>query len=73
MPAGGVLTAGEPVVTLYDPAEPTFQGKTSVEDLRRLRLGMAATVDAEGLGEPIDARLDRVVPRVGSGSGSSAH
>jgi biotin carboxyl carrier protein len=66
VPSGGVATPGQPVVTLYDPAKLTFQAEASVEELRKLRLGMAATIDAEGLGEPIDASLERVVPRVGT-------
>jgi hypothetical protein len=51
---GGVATPGQPVVTMYDPARLTFQASVSVEDLRRLRLG-----------DPIVARLERVVARVG--------
>jgi multidrug resistance efflux pump len=66
VPSGGVATPGQPVVTLYDPARLTFQAEASVEELRKLRLGMGAEIDAKGLGEPIDASLDRVVPRVGT-------
>jgi multidrug resistance efflux pump len=69
VPSGGVATPGQPVVTLYDPARLTFQAEASVEELRKLRLGMTATVDAEGLGAPIDVSLDRVVPRVGTDQG----
>jgi multidrug resistance efflux pump len=69
VPSGGVATPGQPVVTLYDPARLTFQAEASVEELRKLRLGMTATIDAKGLGEPIDASLDRVVPRVGTERG----
>jgi multidrug resistance efflux pump len=62
---GAVATPGQPVVTLYDPAKMAFHADASVEDLRRLRLGMAARVSADGLDDPIPARLERVVPRVG--------
>lgn len=62
---GGVATPGQPVVTMYDPARLTFQASVSIEELRRLRLGMTASVTAQGLGDPIVARLERVVARVG--------
>jgi len=62
---GGVAGPGQKVVTLYDPAQLTFQAKASVEQLRRLRLGMATTIGAKGLSRKISARLDRVVPQVG--------
>lgn len=70
--AGGVATPGQPVVTLYDPAKLTFHADASVEELRRLRLGMAASITAEGLDDPIAARLERVVPRVGDERASDA-
>lgn len=72
VPSGGVATAGTPVLTLYDPARLTFQANASVEELRKLRIGMAARFAAKGLGQPISARLDRVVPRVGTRQGASA-
>jgi multidrug resistance efflux pump len=62
---GGVAGPGQPVITLYDPAKLTFEADTSVEELRRLRLGMSAQVTAQGLDVPIPARLERVVPQVG--------
>jgi hypothetical protein len=64
VPSGAVASAGQPVVTLYDPARLTFQASASVAELRRFRLGMTAKITAKGLGAPIGARLDRVVPRV---------
>jgi multidrug resistance efflux pump len=72
VPSGGVATPGQPVVTLYDPARLTFEASASVDDLRKLRLGMAASVTARGLGAPIPARLERVVPRVGDSPGGGA-
>ncbi|MEJ3748602.1 HlyD family efflux transporter periplasmic adaptor subunit [Actinomycetes bacterium KLBMP 9797] len=65
VPAGGVATPGQPVVTLYDPARLSFRADASVEELRELRLGMTARITADGLADPIDARLERVVPQVG--------
>ncbi|MDQ7903992.1 HlyD family efflux transporter periplasmic adaptor subunit [Phytohabitans sp. ZYX-F-186] len=70
--AGGVAGPGQPVVTLYDPAKLTFNADASVEELRRLRLDMAASITAKGLDDPIAARLDRVVPRVGDTRASEA-
>lgn len=69
---GGAAAPGQPVVTLYDPARLTFQAKASVDELRRLRLGMRATLAAEDHGESsIPARLERVEPLVGNGQTSS--
>jgi multidrug resistance efflux pump len=70
--AGGVATPGQQIITLYDPTQLTFQAKASLEQLRRLRLGMAATIDAKGLSREISARLDRVVPLVGSDKASGS-
>lgn len=63
---GGVAAPGQHVLTLYDPAQLTFRAKASVEQLRRLRLGMTATIDADGLSRKVATHLDRVVPLVGS-------
>lgn len=65
---GGVAAPGQPIITLYDPAQLTFQAKASIEQLHRLRLGMTAKVTAAGLRQPISARLDRVVPQIGNGT-----
>ncbi len=62
---GGAATSGEPIVTLYDPAQLTFHAAVSIDQLRRLRLGMSAKITSPGLGRPISARLERVVPKVG--------
>jgi multidrug resistance efflux pump len=65
VPSGGVASPGQPVVTLYDPAQLTFQADASVGELRRFRLGMDTRITAGGLDDSILARLDRVVPRIG--------
>jgi multidrug resistance efflux pump len=70
--AGSVAAPGQQVVTLYDPAQLTFQAKASVDQLRRLRRGMTAKVAAKGLPRSIGARLDRVTPQVGGSSAASA-
>jgi multidrug resistance efflux pump len=63
---GGVARAGEPVVTLYDPAGLTFNVDVPLADLRKLRLGMTASITGPGLNRPITATLEHVVPRVGT-------
>lgn len=63
---GGVAGAGEPLVTLYNPSQLTFQVDVGVEELRDLRLGMTATITGPGLPGGITATLDQVVPRVGT-------
>jgi multidrug resistance efflux pump len=64
---GGVVKAGEPVVTLYDQSKLTFQAEVPVDRLKRLRLGMTAFIDGPGLSHRVRATLARIVPRVGSG------
>jgi HlyD family secretion protein len=67
VPLGGVVKAGEPVLTLYDQSKLTFQADVPVERLRRLRLGMTAFVDGPGLAHRIRTTIARIVPRVGDG------
>jgi multidrug resistance efflux pump len=62
---GGVVSAGEPVVTLYDHAKLSFHAKATEEQLRGLRLGMAARITGPGIDRPVLAVLDHVEPRVG--------
>jgi multidrug resistance efflux pump len=62
---GGVVSTGEPVVTLYDHAKLSFHAKATVEQLRGLRLGMTARITGPGLDHPVRATVDHVEPRVG--------
>ena len=62
---GGVVGAGEPVVTLYDHTKLAFRAKASEEELEGLRLGMAARISGPGLDSPVAGTLDHVEPRVG--------
>jgi multidrug resistance efflux pump len=62
---GGVVSAGEPIVTLYDHAKLSFDAKATEEQLRGLRLGMTARLTGPGLERPVLASLDHVEPRVG--------
>jgi multidrug resistance efflux pump len=65
VPVGGVAKAGEPVIILYDQTKLTFQAQVTVNDLRKLRIGMTASVRGPGLARPIAAKLDHAVPHVG--------
>ena len=62
---GGVVGAGEPVLTLYDHTRLSFEAKATEEDLRDLRLGMAARITGPGIDRPVAATLDHVQPRIG--------
>ena len=74
-PAGGVVTkinvapgqiarAGEPIVTLYDPAKLSFQVDVPLETLRKLRLGMTTYVTGPGLSGRLVTTLQEVEPEV---------
>ena len=73
VPVGTMLQPGLPFVQLYDPATLTFVAHVPVSDLAKLSSGMSVRLRADGLPTPIDAVLQRVVPRVGNAaSGVSA-
>ncbi|MEV6633413.1 HlyD family efflux transporter periplasmic adaptor subunit [Actinoplanes sp. NPDC051470] len=63
---GQVARAGEPIVTLYDPADLAFQVDVPLETLRKLRLGMTAYVTGPGLSGRIPTTLKQVEPKVDS-------
>jgi multidrug resistance efflux pump len=65
VPVGGVAKAGEPVIILYDQTKLTFQAQVTINELRKLRVGMTASVRGPGLNRPIAVKLDHVVPHVG--------
>jgi multidrug resistance efflux pump len=74
VPVGSVLALGEPFAVMYDPAALTLNTTVRVEDLPQLSAGMAATLRADGLDQPIQAVVQRVEPRVagaaaGTGNG----
>ncbi|HET9519132.1 MAG TPA: HlyD family efflux transporter periplasmic adaptor subunit [Actinoplanes sp.] len=62
---GGIARAGEPVITLYNPAALTFRAEVPLEQLRKLRLGMTTYVDGTGLDRRVTTILQDVVPQVG--------
>ena len=59
-PAGSVVRAGEPVVTLYDPAALQFVATAPVETVTGLDVGMVAMVEGPGLPEPIPTTVRSV-------------
>lgn len=63
---GSVVRAGEPVVTLYDPAAMTFETQVPVEDVEGLAAGMTATISGPGVTSPVQATVDRVLPVIDS-------
>ncbi|WP_160165825.1 HlyD family secretion protein [Actinoplanes sp. OR16] len=65
--AGQVARAGEPIVTLYDPAKVAFAVDVPLEKLRRFRLGMTAYVTGPGLPGRITTTLEKVEPKVDAG------
>jgi len=68
--AGAVARAGEPVVTMYDPAKLTFNVTVGLETLRKLRLGMRSYVSGPGLAGRVPATLASVKAEVpGGGDG----
>jgi multidrug efflux pump subunit AcrA (membrane-fusion protein) len=69
---GAVVSAGGPVVTLYDKTKLTFQAKVPVAVLRRLRLGMTAYVEGPGLANRVAVTVQRIVPRVGTDPATGA-
>ena len=64
---GQIARAGEPIVTLYDPAKLAFQVEVPLETLRKLRLGMTAYVSGPGLSGRIATTLEQVEPKVDTG------
>lgn len=59
-PAGSVVRAGEPVLTLYDPDALEFVATAPVETVTSLDVGMTAMVEGSGLTEPIRATVRSV-------------
>jgi multidrug resistance efflux pump len=70
-PVGSVVPTGQPFAQMYDPALLTLRTTMRVGDLAKLSPGMTATLHAEGLGRPVEAVVQRVVPRVESQSTDS--
>ena len=64
---GQIARAGEPIVTLYDPAKLAFEVDVPLETLRKLRLGMTAYVTGPGLSGRIATTLQQVQPKVVTG------
>ncbi|MCA2211282.1 HlyD family efflux transporter periplasmic adaptor subunit [Jidongwangia harbinensis] len=69
---GQIARAGEPIVTLYDPAKLAFEVDVPLETLRKLRLGMTAQVTGPGLPGRIETTLEKVEPKVDKGQAAAA-
>ena len=70
---GQIARAGEPIVTLYDPAKLVFQVDVPLETLRKLRLGMTAYVTGPGLSGRIATTLQQVQPKVDTGQAATSN
>ncbi|MEU4564332.1 HlyD family efflux transporter periplasmic adaptor subunit [Actinoplanes sp. NPDC023936] len=68
---GQIARAGEPIVTLYDPAKVVFAVDVPLEKLRKFRLGMTAYVTGPGLSSRITTTLEKVEPKVDAGQQAS--
>jgi hypothetical protein len=66
-----VIRPGDPVATLYDPRTLTFEVAVPARTLQHLRIGMVVTITGSGADKPIRARVDHVVPRVGTDAQAS--
>lgn len=63
---GSTLQPGQPFLQLYDPTQLAFVAEVTLKDLPEIAPNMTATLKAEGIDRTVRARIQRVVPRVGS-------
>ena len=63
---GSTLQIGQPFLELYDPTQLTFRTMVPLEDLPEIAPNMTATLKAEGIDRTVRAKVQRIVPRVGS-------
>lgn len=64
LPVGSAVTPGQAFVQVYDPSKMTFVGDVKLSTLTHVAAGMTATLTGAGLEKPVEARVERVVPRV---------
>jgi multidrug resistance efflux pump len=63
---GSTLQPGQPFLQLYDPAQLTFETDVALEDLPDIAPTMTATLKADRIDRTVRAKVQRIVPRVGS-------
>ena len=63
---GSTVQPGQPFLELYDPSQLTFVSRVPLEDLPEIAPSMTATLEAEGIVRTVHAKVQRIVPRVGS-------
>ena len=63
---GSTLQPGQPFLQLYDPTQLTFVTDVDLEDLPEIAPNMTATLEAKSITRTVEARVQRIVPRVGS-------
>lgn len=65
-PLGSTVHAGQPFVSVYDPAQLTLVADVPIAKLSQFSVGMKATLHADGLSKPVSATIVRSVPRIGN-------
>jgi multidrug resistance efflux pump len=63
---GSTLQPGQPFLQLYDPTQLTFVTEVPLEDLPEIAPEMTARLEAESIDRIVHAKVQRIVPRVGS-------
>jgi multidrug resistance efflux pump len=63
---GSTLQPGQPFLQLYDPNQLLFTGMVPLESLPQIAPSMVATLKGQGIERTVRAKVQRVVPRVGS-------
>jgi membrane fusion protein, multidrug efflux system len=67
---GERLSPDQPVFTIVNLQQIELAGSVGTHAVARLRPGLAARVQVEGLGEPVVGRLDRIAPAAEAGTRS---
>jgi hypothetical protein len=63
---GSTLQPGQPFLQLYDPTQLTFVTEVPLEDLPEIAPNMTASLEAESIDRTVHAKVQRIVPRVGT-------
>jgi RND family efflux transporter MFP subunit len=68
--AGEKLQAEQPVLTIVDLATLELAGTVGTHEVSRLSPGMAATIQVEGVADPVSGRIARIAPAAEPGTRS---
>jgi RND family efflux transporter MFP subunit len=67
---GEKLQAEQPVLTIVDLGTLELAGSVGTHEVSRLAPGMAATIEVEGVGDPVTGRIARIAPAAEPGTRS---